>query len=57
MSNLKDFNQGLEIEVAAATGELSKTNHRLVQKVRELKTIYDLALATAAPPTSRRSFA
>jgi signal transduction histidine kinase/putative methionine-R-sulfoxide reductase with GAF domain len=48
MSTLKDFNQDLETEVATTTGELSKTNRRLVQKVRELKTIYDLALATAA---------
>jgi signal transduction histidine kinase/HAMP domain-containing protein len=48
MSQLSDFNKGLELEVAATTSELTKTNQRLVQKVRELKTIYDLALATAA---------
>ena len=48
MSELKDFNKGLEFEVAATSGELSKTHQRLVQKVRELKTIYDLALTTAA---------
>src|SRR5437879_2600227 len=48
MSELKDFNKGLEFEVAATAGELTKTNQRLIQKVRELKTIYDLALATAA---------
>jgi signal transduction histidine kinase/HAMP domain-containing protein len=48
MSDLKDFNQGLEFEVASTASELNKTNQRLIQKVRELKTIYDLALATAA---------
>src|SRR5437879_8589143 len=48
MSELKDFNKGLEFEVAATAGELTKTHQRLIQKVRELKTIYDLALATAA---------
>jgi signal transduction histidine kinase len=48
MSMLKESNKGLESEVASASGELTKTNQRLVQKVRELKTIYDLALATAA---------
>ncbi len=48
MSQLKETNQGLEQQVNASSGELSKTNQRLVQKVRELKTIYDLALATAA---------
>jgi GAF domain-containing protein len=48
MADLKEFNKGLEFEVAATTGELTKTNQRLIQKVRELKTIYDLALATAA---------
>ncbi len=48
MSELKDFNKGLEYEVAASSTELTKTNQRLIQKVRELKTIYDLALTTAA---------
>jgi signal transduction histidine kinase/HAMP domain-containing protein len=48
MSQLKEFNKGLEVEVSTTESELSKTNHRLIQKVRELKTIYDLALATAA---------
>src|SRR5262249_18690652 len=48
MSNLQQFNKSLEYEVAASAGELTKTNQRLVRKVRELKTIYDLALTTAA---------
>jgi signal transduction histidine kinase/putative methionine-R-sulfoxide reductase with GAF domain len=48
MAELKNFNKGLESEVATTSTELTKTNQRLVQKVRELKTIYDLALATAA---------
>lgn len=37
-----------EAQVAAISGELGQTNQRLVHKVRELKTVYDLALATAA---------
>lgn len=48
MSELKEANQGLEQQVNATSGELNKTQQRLIQKVRELKTIYDLALATAA---------
>ena len=34
--------------MASTVQELSRTNAHLVQKVRELKTVYDLALATAA---------
>lgn len=38
----------LEGEVASVVRELTETNARLIQKVRELKTVYELALATAA---------
>ncbi|OGR91237.1 MAG: hypothetical protein A2992_03485 [Elusimicrobia bacterium RIFCSPLOWO2_01_FULL_59_12] len=48
MSQMRASNKDLELEVAASAGELAKTNQRLVRKVRELKTIYDLALSTAA---------
>ena len=51
MSDLETSHHQLEAQVASTAQELSRTNSRLVQKVRELKTVYELALATA---TSRR---
>jgi len=48
VSDLETSHQALEAQVASTVQELSRTNTRLVQKVRELKTVYDLALATAA---------
>lgn len=48
LSGLKDLNRRLEGEVSSTVSELRQTNGHLVRKVRELKTIYDLALVTAA---------
>jgi signal transduction histidine kinase/putative methionine-R-sulfoxide reductase with GAF domain len=48
VSDLESSRNALEVQVASTVQELSRTNTRLVQKVRELKTVYDLALATAA---------
>ncbi len=45
---LENTNKGLESQVASTVQELSRTNTHLVQKVRELKTIYELAIATTA---------
>jgi signal transduction histidine kinase len=47
-SALEATHKRLEFEVATTVRELTHTNERLVRKVRELKTVYDLALATAA---------
>ncbi len=41
-------NQRLKSDVSVTLQELQQTNARLIQKVRELTRIYDLALATAA---------
>ena len=48
VSELQTVNQRLESEVATTLRELQQTNQRLVTRVRELKTVYELALATAA---------
>src|SRR5207302_5006385 len=48
VSDLEQSHKRLEAQVASTAQELSRTNTRLVQKVRELKTVYELALATAA---------
>ncbi len=48
MSDLEKSHQRLEAQVASTVQELSRANTHLVQKVRELKTVYELALATAA---------
>jgi len=48
VADLEASRSKMEAQVASTGQELSKTNARLVQKVRELKTVYDLALATAA---------
>ena len=48
VSDLETSRHALEAQVASTVQELSRTNGRLVEKVRELKTVYDLALATAA---------
>jgi signal transduction histidine kinase len=48
VSDLEQSQHRLETQVASTIQELSRTNERLIQKVRELKTVYDLALATAA---------
>lgn len=48
VSELQTVNQHLEAEVATILRELEQTNRRLVNRVRELKTVYELALATAA---------
>jgi len=48
VSDLEASRHALEAQVASTVQELSRTNSRLVQKVRELKTVYDLALMTAA---------
>jgi signal transduction histidine kinase len=48
VADLETARHELEAQVASTVQELSRTNSRLVQKVRELKTVYDLALATAA---------
>jgi signal transduction histidine kinase len=45
---LQSVNRRLESEVSTVLRELGQTNIRLIRKVRELKTVYDLALATAA---------
>lgn len=45
---LETDNRRLETEVASVVRELTQSNSRLVQKVKELKTVYELALATAA---------
>jgi signal transduction histidine kinase len=48
VSDLEKSHKRLEAQVASTVQELSRTNAHLVSKVRELKTVYDLALATAA---------
>jgi signal transduction histidine kinase len=48
VSDLETSHHQLEAQVASTVQELTRTNSRLVQKVRELKTVYELALATAA---------
>ena len=48
VSDLQAVNQRLESEVVTILRELQLTNQRLVNRVRELKTVYELALATAA---------
>lgn len=48
VSALEEKNRSLEAESAVTLKELHLVNRQLVRKVRELKTIYDLALATAA---------
>jgi signal transduction histidine kinase len=48
MGELQFSNQRLESELATTLRELHQTNSRLIRKVRELKTVYDLALATAS---------
>jgi signal transduction histidine kinase len=48
LQDLQTSRQTLERESATLLRELQDTNDRLVRKVRELKTVYDLALATAA---------
>ncbi len=48
MADLEKSNARLEAQVVSTVQELSRTNTHLVQKVRELKTVYELALATAA---------
>lgn len=47
-ATLEGDRRRLEGEVASVVRELTQSNTRLIQKVRELKTVYDLALATAA---------
>src|SRR5258706_1162214 len=48
VTDLEKSHHHLEAQMASTVQELSRTNARLVQKVRELKTVYDLALTTAA---------
>lgn len=48
VADLEALNRRLESEATTIAGELTLANRRLVRKVRELKTVYDLALATAA---------
>jgi signal transduction histidine kinase len=48
VAQLEAANKTLETQVASTVQELSRTNSHLVQKVKELKTIYELALASAA---------
>lgn len=45
---LETTKKSLEAQVQSTVQELSRTNTHLVQKVRELKTIYELAVASAA---------
>ncbi len=51
VADLEAFNKGLQAQVASTVQELSRTNTHLVQKVRELKSIYELAMATTAATT------
>ncbi|MFA5975475.1 MAG: GAF domain-containing protein [Elusimicrobiota bacterium] len=48
VSEIDSTNRRLESEVATTLRELTQTHARLGHKTRELKTVYDLALATAA---------
>ena len=48
VADLRESHKRLEAQVASTVQELSRTNTHLVSKVRELKAVYDLALATAA---------
>lgn len=41
---IEKFNRRLEAEVSATTQELTRTNHRLIHRVRELKTLYEITL-------------
>jgi len=47
---MQAFNRRLEGEVAATTQELTQTNIRLIQRVRELKALYDVAVVAATSP-------
>ena len=47
VSDLENSHRRLEGQLASTLQELARTNTHLVQKVRELKTVYDLALSTA----------
>ncbi|MFA5858047.1 MAG: ATP-binding protein [Elusimicrobiota bacterium] len=44
----QEANNKLQTEVSVTTKELSQTNYRLVQRVRQLHTLYDLAINTSA---------
>lgn len=48
MASLEAANKKLDAQVHSTVQELARTNAHLVQKVRELKTIYELAVAGAA---------
>ncbi|MBI3012043.1 MAG: GAF domain-containing protein [Elusimicrobia bacterium] len=43
MEKLEKFNRRLESEVSATTQELTRTNHRLIQRVRSLKALYEIS--------------
>ncbi len=46
LERVEKFNRRLESEVAATTQELAQTNSRLIHRVRELKTLYELTLTS-----------
>lgn len=48
VADLESTKKSLEAQVSSTVQELSRTNAHLVQKVRELKTIYELAISSAA---------
>ncbi len=45
---VQELNRKLETEVSITTRELIQTNSRLIQKVREMKTLSDIAMTAAA---------
>lgn len=45
---VRELNQRLETEVSSTTAELTQTNSRLIQKVREMKVLSDIAAYAAA---------
>jgi signal transduction histidine kinase/uncharacterized protein YigA (DUF484 family) len=46
--HIQDLNQRLETEVSTTTRELIQTNSRLIQKVREMKALSDIAAFTVS---------
>ncbi len=51
MARMEKFNRRLEAEVSSTTEELTRTNERLIHRVRELKALYEITLSGSANGT------
>ncbi|OGR79998.1 MAG: hypothetical protein A3I11_05545 [Elusimicrobia bacterium RIFCSPLOWO2_02_FULL_39_32] len=56
MEKLEKFNRRLESEVTVVTQELTSTNNRLIRRFRELKALYEIALAAGETPSLEGMF-